>query len=96
MLVNNLLGGFLIGSSSSLLMVLTGQILGISGFVSSIIDLTSPTNISKTVFIVGLISAGFLLPFEKSDVLMNGNLFYYSIAGLFIGLGARYFFSNLD
>jgi uncharacterized protein len=96
MIISNLIGGVLIGSSSSLLMLLTGQILGISGFLSNIVDPSCPTNTNKAIFIIGLLSAGVLLPFEKSDVLMNGNVIAFSISGLFVGLGARYYTNNLD
>ncbi len=89
-----LLGGILIGTSSSIILYTLGRITGISGILSVVFNPKIQSNHWKISFFMGLIGGGFLLRVVSPD------LFDYSIgkseslitilsAGFLVGLGTR-------
>jgi len=87
-----LIGGLLIGVSSSLMLWGLGKISGISGIYSSLL---SPNNESywKYSFMLGLIAGGIILNSLYSDVLFDyqitGSAPRVIVAGLLVGFGTR-------
>jgi len=88
-----LFGGFLIGCSALLLMLVLGRIAGISGIASSLLNKGTTDKIWRLVFIIGIIIGALLLqlvlpkslPFraELSTIVIV-------IAGLLVGFGSHY------
>lgn len=88
--VQALAGGGLIGLSAALLMGLEGRILGISGFVRSVLEADPKTKGPSVAFLAGLIFAGVLAQFYFVDSLTNMQPKSYVmtiLAGLFVGYG---------
>ena len=87
-----LLGGILIGLSSSTMLGGIGRITGISGIASSLLTKPSTEDSWRYAFILGLLSGGTILLLTKPE------LFSYSldfplgrtiVAGLLVGYGTR-------
>lgn len=87
-----LIGGVLIGVSSSLMLWGLGRITGISGIYSSVLS-PSKENSWKYSFILGLIIGGIVLQifFAQSlfDYQIIGSTTRVIFAGLLVGLGTR-------
>lgn len=91
------IGGILIGLSASILLLLNGQVAGISGILKTIITVgQKKSNEPKyfqlwaSVFICGLLLAGFFLKDTKpvlffNTMLIDGRLIM--VAGLLVGFG---------
>src|SRR5690606_13501502 len=89
--VSALIGGALIGLASSLLLLLTGRIAGISGILGGVI--TSGGDRSwRLAFIAGLLSApviGGLVGHPLPEPQMPDSWMLIIAAGLLVGFGAR-------
>ncbi|MBW7875680.1 MAG: YeeE/YedE family protein [Candidatus Cloacimonetes bacterium] len=88
--VQALAGGGLIGLSAALLMGLEGRILGISGFVRSVLEADPKLKGPSTAFLLGLVLVGILAQFYFVDTLTNTQPRSYMItilAGLLVGYG---------
>lgn len=87
-----LIGGVLIGVSSSLMLWGLGRIAGISGIYSSVLSLDR-RNAWKYAFIAGLITGGtfliLLFPRQLFDFEIPGSTTRVVVAGLLVGLGTR-------
>ncbi len=89
-----LIGGILIGISSSLILLAIGRITGISGILSGVLNPRSQGDFWKFSFLAGLISGGFTLKFlfpEFFNYSLGAGRSFYTImlAGLFVGFGTR-------
>jgi uncharacterized membrane protein YedE/YeeE len=89
-LVAGLAGGTLIGLSASLLMLTHGEVAGISGLFSSVLQRRSPAA-HRVAFLAGLIGVGLLLGVALPSAFGTPqvSLPVVAIAGLLVGLGAR-------
>ncbi len=87
-----LLGGALIGLSSTLLMTLTGCIAGISGILGGCLTLVDGDKIWRFAFILGLILAPFasnFLGYPLPTPRMPASWLTVVIAGILVGFGSR-------
>jgi uncharacterized membrane protein YedE/YeeE len=87
-----LLGGALIGFASTLLMMLTGRIAGISGILGGCLTLTADDKVWRFAFIAGLILAPLvssLLGHPLPPPLMPASWLMIAIAGVLVGFGTR-------
>ena len=87
-----LLGGILIGLSSSFMLGGLGRITGISGIVAMSMSKPTKENNWRSAFLAGLLLGGFAL-FRIRPDLFNYSLDYpwvqVIVAGLFVGYGTR-------
>lgn len=90
--ISPLLGGLLIGLSSTLMLWGLGRIAGVSGIYSSVLSFDKQ-NAWKYSFIAGLIVGGALLNYFFRDQLfayeISGSTTRVMIAGLLVGFGTR-------
>lgn len=88
-----LLGGILIGVSSSIILLFLGRITGISGILaSSVFDFSKGIESWKIFFIAGLIAGGVVLKItspEFFDYEIPGSSLLVVVAGLLVGFGTR-------
>jgi uncharacterized membrane protein YedE/YeeE len=88
-----LLGGILIGLSSSFMLLNLGRMTGISGILfSSVLDRKSSTNFWRYSFIIGLLVGGVLMNTlypSFFDYKFEGSLILIVVAGLIVGYGTR-------
>ncbi len=87
-----LLGGALIGLSSTLLMMLTGRIAGISGILGGCLTFVDSDKIWRFAFILGLILAPFasnFLGYPLPTPRMPASWLIVVIAGILVGFGSR-------
>jgi uncharacterized membrane protein YedE/YeeE len=90
--VSAALGGVLLGIASSLLFILNGRILGISGIVGGIPAAPTPDRLWRVVFLAGLFVGGIaLLVFDRSALaLASEQTVPVAIAaGVLVGVGTR-------
>lgn len=87
-----LVGGLLIGASSTLMLWGLGRVTGISGIYSSIFSL-GRESLWKYSFIFGLIAGGFFMhqfyPDDFFDYQIYGSTPRVIVAGLLVGFGTR-------
>ncbi len=90
--VTALAGGLLLGVASSLLYVLYGRILGISGIVGGLPGAPAGDRVWRAVFIAGLLSGGVLAAvFAPGTLSMAGapGVPLALVAGVAVGVGTR-------
>jgi len=90
--VSAALGGVLLGIASSLLFVLNGRILGISGIIGEVPAAPSGDRAWRVVFLAGLLLGGIvLLVFDRSALaLASEQTVPVAIAaGVLVGVGTR-------
>jgi uncharacterized protein len=84
-------GGVLIGFAAGLLWLLNGRILGVSGIVGGILNLTRKDTLWRVFFLLGILSGGFvtfrLRPHDFDMFPMKTELLL--AAGLLVGFGTR-------
>lgn len=88
-----LAGGFLIGTSAALLLVLSGRIAGVSGMVAAsarIADRGPPWS-QAAAFVVGLPLGALLMGiyYRRPDIDVTSSVPLLIVAGLLVGLGTR-------
>ena len=86
-----LIGGLLIGTAATVLMIYCGQVAGISGIVFRAFDRFSLINWQR-FFIVGLVLGGFVGSLFIEDAFTNNAERSYVVtifAGLLVGFGTR-------
>jgi uncharacterized membrane protein YedE/YeeE len=85
-------GGILIGLSAALMMVTTGRIAGVSGFVSRLLPpYADEQSLARLAFVAGLISAPWLYSTTVRgavDMRVTPNVALLAGAGLMVGFGA--------
>ncbi len=91
-LIPSLVGGLLIGISSSILMLFNGRIAGISGITKEIFNKSNSAHEKtwRALFVMGIIIGGFLISIVMPEVTAkSSNLNYIQmiIAGLLVGIG---------
>tara|TARA_R110002110_G_scaffold415719_1_gene654184 strand:+ start:20656 stop:21075 length:420 start_codon:yes stop_codon:yes gene_type:complete len=85
-----LIGGILIGISTSLMLLINGKILGISGIVSATLSKIKSEHTWRYSFILGLLSGGlFVKYFNPTYFDYTISLSWYGVifGGLLVGLG---------
>lgn len=95
-LTNGIVGGLIIGASSTAMLYYTGKVSGISGIAERIIvSEDANSNSWTTSYILGLVSSGMILnqfyplAFGTSAQLLALNSVGYASAGLLTGFGSR-------
>jgi uncharacterized membrane protein YedE/YeeE len=87
-----LLGGVLVGVASTLLMILTGRIAGISGIFGACLTPGTADRAWRLAFIAGLILApvaGGILGHPLPAPQMPANWLLIAVAGALVGFGSR-------
>ncbi len=86
-----IVGGVIIGLSSTLLLLMIGRIAGISGILWNALRKNSSNRSWRWVFIIGLIAGTWVFHFISGNPypLVNDNLLLAGIAGLIAGVGAK-------
>ena len=89
---NALIGGAMIGAASTLLLMLSGRIAGISGIVGGLFRVGVDARSWRMAFIVGLLLAGAIVVVawpEMLDFQSPRNLAAVGVGGVLVGFGAR-------
>ena len=89
--LSGLLGGALIGLASTMLMLLTGRLAGVSGIAGGLLSSASDKS-WRIAFIAGLIAAALIVPLLGGPSAARPaapNLVLFAIAGLLVGFGSR-------
>ena len=87
-----LLGGVLIGLSSTMILLFLGKIAGVSGILGTLISSPKSSGHWKLSFLGGLIFGGLILKIWFSELFnysLNLNTIHVIIAGLLVGFGTR-------
>lgn len=91
-MLNAILGGVLIGSAVSILLLFNGRVTGISGIVGGLFTNDKENRYWRLSFILGLMVGGLFLAFyyptsleQKSSAIT----FDYILAGLLVGFGTQ-------
>ena len=87
-----LLGGILIGLSSTMILFLLGKIAGVSGILGSFLSNLKNSHNWKISFLIGLIIGGLILKIWFSEFFnysLNFNIIHVIIAGFLVGFGTR-------
>ncbi|MDP3275598.1 MAG: YeeE/YedE thiosulfate transporter family protein [Deltaproteobacteria bacterium] len=86
-----LLGGVLIGTSTSLLLVVNGRVAGISGIVGGLINPVMGERTWRSVFVLGLLLGGTIAALFMPDAIVRPriSLAVLIFAGLLVGAGTR-------
>jgi len=88
--IYGLIGGLMIGSAAAIYLLVSGRIMGASGILGGLVDLSNPT-LERAVFLLGLIAApvayGLVWGFPETNLTANAALLI--VAGLFVGIGTR-------
>lgn len=90
--VSGLLGGLLIGLATALLMLLNGQVAGISGIVGGLLARKGSEVGWRLFFAVGLLLGPFMYVLARGEVFpveIEASLPVMVVAGLLVGFGAR-------
>lgn len=90
--VSSLIGGILIGTSASLLILLNGKIAGISGIVGGLMNPQKNDIFWRLAFLLGLVIAPVIYRTIHAlpRVTVNTGSTTLIIAGLLVGVGTRY------
>lgn len=90
--VTALLGGALIGTAAGLLALLNGRIAGISGLVGGLLRPAQGDSAWRLSFVLGLVGAPlvYLLFAALPAVQIDASWGALVLAGLLVGMGARY------
>jgi uncharacterized protein len=86
-----LIGGALIGVAASILLAASGRVAGISGIVGGLLLRTRGDVLWRALFVLGLVSAGFVGRWVAPDSLSASprGLIAVAVAGLLVGMGTK-------
>lgn len=87
-----LLGGVLIGISSTMILLFLGKIAGVSGILGTLLSSSKNNHHWKVSFLIGLIFGGSILKFWSTEFFnysLNFNSIQIIIAGVLVGFGTR-------
>ncbi len=90
--VSGLIGGLLIGLAASLLVLLNGQVAGISGILAGILRRPAGDIVWRYLFLIGLVAAPFAVTAIAGSpvaVVAQASPFWLALAGLLVGFGSR-------
>ena len=90
--MNGLLGGLMIGLAASAYLLINGRIMGASGILGGLIDLSGFANAPERLsFLMGLILSPLLVVqfLEGHETHLTSNIFIIVVSGLLVGLGTR-------
>jgi uncharacterized membrane protein YedE/YeeE len=90
--ISSLSGGLLIGFSAAMLLLFAGKIAGISGIVGEMLRPAKNDTMWRLLFIVGLLTGGFVLSFISPQAFAVGisrSTSALVFAGLLVGFGTR-------
>lgn len=85
-----LIGGVLIGTAVSIMLIFNGRVTGISGIVAGVLKPTKGDFSWRVTFILGLLSGGLILQIYFPQFFIQQSQaawFDYVIAGLLVGFG---------
>lgn len=88
--INALLGGLLIGTSVSLMLLLNGRVTGISGIINGTLSPVKGDTLWRVLFIVGLFLGGVVMGQINPNVFTNTievSSWTTVVAGLLVGFG---------
>jgi uncharacterized protein len=88
--INALLGGVLIGTSVSLMLLWNGRVTGISGIINGVLTPQKKDTQWRVQFIVGLLLGGLIIGSLKPDTFANSiqsSDWTLVVAGLLVGFG---------
>lgn len=86
------MGGALIGTAATLMLVFHGRVTGISGILSSSLFPPYKDSLWRYLFLSGLVVGGLVFKFLLPDnfLITERPLYIYIIAGLLVGFGTVY------
>ena len=88
-----LIGGILIGLSSTIMLLSLGKITGISGiFATSLLEKFNKENSWRYFFLVGLVGGGFLMKILRPDLFsyqLSDSIPLVILGGFIVGFGTR-------
>ena len=90
--IEAIIGGLLIGLSSSFLLFLNGKIAGMSGLASQIHSSYKPENFWRILFLVGLVLGCWVFKSSSAglqEIEITGSLTLIIAGGVLTGLGTR-------
>lgn len=88
--INAGLGGVIIGTSVSLMLLWNGRVTGISGIINGVLSPVKGDTQWRIFFILGLILGGFVIGQLKPNAFentINADLWTTLVAGLLVGFG---------
>ena len=91
-LVSPIVGGAMIGTAATLLLLLTGRIAGISGIVAGLLNAREPDRAWRVAFVAGLFGMGAVLAAlwpAGFAIEITRPLWLVLVAGLLVGFGSR-------
>ena len=90
--ISGLVGGLMIGLAASAFLLMNGRIMGASGILGGLIDLTGRANArERKFFLLGLVfSPVLLIQFTGvQNTHLTSNIFVIISSGLLVGIGTR-------
>jgi uncharacterized membrane protein YedE/YeeE len=90
--IEAIIGGLLIGLSSSFLLLLNGKIAGMSGLASQLHSSYKPENFWRILFLVGLVLGCWVFKSSSAglqEIEITGSLTLIIAGGVLTGLGTR-------
>ena len=85
-------GGLLIGIASSIMLIFSGKIAGVSGIFGGMLFEKGEDKVWRIYFVLGLILGGIILNEINVDFFENStgrDLFEINLAGFLVGIGTR-------
>ncbi|MDG2096839.1 MAG: YeeE/YedE thiosulfate transporter family protein [Paracoccaceae bacterium] len=90
--ISGLVGGLMIGAAASAYLLMNGRVMGASGILGGLVDLTSRTNVpERIIFLLGVVLSPILLIQFTGvhDTHLTSNVFVIISGGLLVGIGTR-------
>jgi uncharacterized membrane protein YedE/YeeE len=91
MIIQSLIGGSVIGIAVSLLLLLNGKVLGVSGILGGLFNLPFSKNYWRLFFVIGLLISPFIYKvfYPIPSVEITSNNLMIVMGGLLVGFGSR-------
>jgi uncharacterized membrane protein YedE/YeeE len=91
MIIQSLIGGSIIGIAVSLLLLLNGKVLGVSGILGELFNHPLSKNYWRLFFVLGLLISPLIYSIFHPIPLIeiSSNKLLIIVAGLFVGFGSR-------
>ncbi|MEY3414856.1 MAG: hypothetical protein RLZZ418_84 [Pseudomonadota bacterium] len=90
-ITQSLIGGSVIGIAVSLLLLLNGKVLGVSGILGGLFNLSFSKNYWRLFFVIGLLISPFIYNvfYPIPSVEITSNNLMIVMGGLLVGFGSR-------